>query len=307
VSRFDVPGSKRVEGVVQRHHIRYFSIPVEKRAVISKIALESYKNGVSPTVLAITASTDAPIPRQIYAAAPKPAPKPPEALPKSGETLPPEAQPGALRVLLIGGGSSHDFEQWFHQDDSATLKAAGKIVPAYTANLEEALALLPNADVVVISANQAPFGTPPFQQALQAFAAAGHGIVVLHPGVWYNWAPVSGYNARIVGGGARSHDALGPFTVTVAQPQHPIMRDVPATFEVTDELYQVVLEPTANCDVLATTSTSKRTNQQHPSVWTVPNPTARIACIALGHDGKVHDLPAFKTILVNAVRWVGGK
>src|SRR5258708_5114575 len=79
--------------------------------------------------------------------------------------------------------------------------------------------------------------------------------------------PATGYNGRYVGGGVRSHDALGPFTVTVDQPQHAIMTGVPATFEVQDELYQTTLDPAAGCQVLATTSTSKKTNQTHPSVW----------------------------------------
>ena len=35
-----------------------------------------------------------------------------------------------------------------------------------------------------------------------------------------------------------------------------------------------------------------------------PHPTARIVGITLGHDERVHDLAAFKTLLANAVRWV---
>ena len=43
-----------------------------------------------------------------------------------------------------------------------------------------------------------------------------------------------------------------------------------------------------------------------PSVWIVKHPKARIVCIALGHDGKAHDLPAYKTMLRNAVAWAAG-
>jgi type 1 glutamine amidotransferase len=132
-------------------------------------------------------------------------------------------------------------------------------------------------------------------------------VVVLHPGAWYNWPKETGYNTTFLGGGARSHDALGPFTVTVRKPEHPVMKDVPASFEVADELYQVTQEPGAKWDVLATTSTSKKTGQEHPSVWVVPRAKGRVMGIALGHDGKVHELPAFKTLLINAVKWAGGK
>jgi hypothetical protein len=62
----DVPGSKRANGIVQKHHVRYFSTPVNDRSPIQFIVLESYKNGISPTTLAITASNDAPQPRRRY-------------------------------------------------------------------------------------------------------------------------------------------------------------------------------------------------------------------------------------------------
>lgn len=59
----DVPGSKRAEGIVKQHHVRYFSLPVEHRTPVARLILESYKNGVAPTTLAITADNDAPKPR----------------------------------------------------------------------------------------------------------------------------------------------------------------------------------------------------------------------------------------------------
>ncbi len=63
VSGDDVPGSKRVDGIVKRNHVRYFSLAVREGSPITTLVLESYKNGISPTTLAITASTDAPRPR----------------------------------------------------------------------------------------------------------------------------------------------------------------------------------------------------------------------------------------------------
>src|ERR1043165_2104335 len=95
----------------------------------------------------------------------------PPAPAKSGETFA-AAKPGALKVLLIGGGSSHDFEKWFHQADSATLKGAGFDV-AYTAQVNEALAVLPQADALVLSTNQKEFGAASFQEALRKFTTAG--------------------------------------------------------------------------------------------------------------------------------------
>jgi len=81
---------------------------------------------------------------------------------------------------------------------------------------------------------------------------------------------------------------------------------------VIDELYYVngaepIPEGTAPIQVLAETTPSQKYHKPHPSVWITKNDKSRIVGIALGHDGRVHDLAAFKEILTNAVRWVGGK
>jgi type 1 glutamine amidotransferase len=55
--------------------------------------------------------------------------------------------------------------------------------------------------------------------------------------------------------------------------------------------------------VLAETSPSVRFKKPHPSVWTTSRGKGRVVGIALGHDERVHDLAAFKTLLANAVRW----
>jgi uncharacterized protein len=87
------------------------------------------------------------------------------------------------------------------------------------------------------------------------------------------------------------------------------MKGVPASFEVEDELYYMNAEAdkipagTAPIEVLAETSPSVRFKQPHPAVWITRHPTARIVGITLGHDERVHDHPAFRTLLVNAVQW----
>jgi type 1 glutamine amidotransferase len=41
-------------------------------------------------------------------------------------------------------------------------------------------------------------------------------------------------------------------------------------------------------------------------VWLVTDEKARIVCITLGHAADAHGNPAFKTLLINAVKWLGG-
>ena len=43
------------------------------------------------------------------------------------------------------------------------------------------------ADVAVISVNRQFFDTPAYRKALLDFAAAGKGLVMLHPGTWYGY------------------------------------------------------------------------------------------------------------------------
>jgi type 1 glutamine amidotransferase len=91
------------------------------------------------------------------------------------------------------------------------------------------------------------------------------------------------------------------------------MKDVPASFEVEDELYYVNAEPdkipagTAPITVLAQTSPSIKYKQSHPAVWVTQHDKARVIGLTLGHDQRVHDLPAYRTLLVNAVKWTAGK
>jgi type 1 glutamine amidotransferase len=215
-------------------------------------------------------------------------------------------------VLIIGGGSSHNFAKFFGETDSATLKAAG-YTTHYTEDRDQAASELKDADVAIISVNRKFFDTPAYRKALMDFAAAGKGIIMLHPGTWYGFAEWPELNAQIVGGGARGHDKLGPFTVSVVAKEHPVMKGVPASFDVTDELYYVNAEPdktpegTAPIEVLAQTSPSQKFSKPHPSVWVTKHDKARIVGIALGHDERVHDLGAYQSILTNAVKWVSSK
>ena len=288
---------------------------MQQTGVIEKLVLESPGNRIAATTVAITAeiggSANPPAPAPAAPVAP-PAVAPPAAISADDpRTTAPMGQKFAepkpaktLRVLLVGAGSSHDFPRFFLRADADMLRAAGGIDTAATPNLEEALALLPQADVLVLSANHASFGTPQFQQALNKFADAGKGVVVLHAGTWRNWAPASRFNQRFVGGGTTSHGS-GEFAVTVKQPAHPLLRGVPATFQIKDENYHAEIDNVAAVEVLAENAPDK--GAAHPSVWIVKDSKARIACITLGHAAEAHGNPAFKTLLTNAVNWTGGR
>jgi type 1 glutamine amidotransferase len=210
----------------------------------------------------------------------------------------------ALRVLLVGSGSSHDFPKYFLGTDAVTLKAAGGMDIAATPNLDEALALLPQADVLVFSGNHDQYGKEEFQKALNDFADKRKGIVLLHAATWDHpgW---KGYNARFVGGKTPSH-GKGEFEVTVKDTKHAVTKSVPPTFKINDENYRFEIGSKTKVDVCCYNAPDGGKDPL-PSVWTVKDKKTRIVCITLGHDAAAHDNPAYKTLLVNSVNWVAGR
>jgi putative heme-binding domain-containing protein len=335
----EVAGSRYVEGITDGQQMRLLTLELSRPAVAKTLILESPANNKTvPVIAAITAdlqgrtgfqpvkSTPGLMPgpdakgkgkgkgkANAKAQAPLPTTGPKEGGQGDGPLVP--AQPiaweaGKTKVLVIGGGSSHDFANFFGTTDVATLKAAGLSVH-YTEDRDQATSELANADVAVISVNRKFFDTAAYRKALFDFAAAGKGIVMLHPGTWYGFQAWPELNAKIVGGGARGHDKIHPFEVKKVK-DHPVMQGVPDSFTVEDELYYMNAEPekipegTAAIEVLAETSPSDKFQQPHPSVWVTQHPSARIVGITIGHDQRTHDHPAFKTLLENAVKWASG-
>ena len=93
------------------------------RAVVVKITLESLNNLVAATWVGITAE----VPGNDGASL-SPTSVPAEAAPAT-----PTFQWGSgLKTLIVGGGSSHDFQRFFNLADVATLKATGKASVHYT-------------------------------------------------------------------------------------------------------------------------------------------------------------------------------
>jgi uncharacterized protein len=327
----EVPGSKGIEGLADGQEPRLLTLELTKKAVAKTLILESPAgNKTPPVVIAVTADIEGKGPAPLSADASKRPTPPargkgkakaaqgPETGPKEGgkgdgplvPAAPVQWEAGKTRVLVIGGGSSHNFKDFFGTTDVATLKAAGFSVH-YTEDRDQAATELANADAAIISVNRKFFDTGAYRKALFDFAAAGKGIVMLHPGTWYGFSGWPELNAQIVGGGARGHDKIHPFDVKAVKADHPVMKDVPASFTVEDELYYVNAEGTPEgtnpIEVLAETSNSDKYQKPHPSVWITKHPKARVVGLALGHDARTHDLKPYQQLLINAAKWTSGK
>ncbi|HYT61536.1 MAG TPA: ThuA domain-containing protein, partial [Haliangiales bacterium] len=218
----------------------------------------------------------------------------------------PASGSGPVRVLIVGGGSSHDFDRWFNQEDSKTLSANGRATVKYTDKPDDVLPALKELDVLYLSNNQ-PLKDPALRKGIFDFAEAGKGLLLVHPALWYNWADWPEYNRALVGGGARSHDKYGEFEVHVNIPQHPIMAGLPRSFKITDELYHFEPDKEGKPILVLAYGNNLATGRSYPVAWIVKSPTTRIVCITLGHDGAAHELPAYQTLLQNALKWAAGK
>ncbi len=210
-----------------------------------------------------------------------------------------------ISTMIVGGGSSHDFQRWFNQADAETLRGVGAKV-IYTENTAGLAKAIEKVDVLYLSNNK-PFEDQETKNAIFKHVASGKGLLLVHPALWHNWKDWPEYNRDLCGGGSRGHDRFGEFTVNTTQKDHPIMQNVPKSFPISDELYYFVPDPEGPGIETLATATSTKKQKTYPSVFVVKHPKARIGGITLGHDGLDHDHPAYKTILKNAFIWLSNK
>ncbi|MEJ7740909.1 MAG: ThuA domain-containing protein [Chitinophagaceae bacterium] len=211
-----------------------------------------------------------------------------------------------IRTLIVGGGSSHDFNRWYKQADSVTLSADGFASVTYTSGIDSIIPLLPQIDVLYLSNNQ-PMTDPNLRKAIFDFVESGKGLVLAHGATWYNWKDWPEYNAKLVGGGSTGHERYGNFDVSIVNANHPITQNVEKTFNIKDELYRMKPDSTGpGLDVLAI-ATVPGSQTTYPLLWVTKHSKGRIVGFTLGHDGEAHDLPVYQTLLKNAIKWAARK
>lgn len=210
-----------------------------------------------------------------------------------------------IRVLIVGGGTAHDFDHWYKQVDATTLERDGLCSVVYTSNTDSIPQYLKAADVLYLVTNQSI--NTESRKAIFDFVNAGKGLVLGHAALWYNWLDWVDYNLKLVSGGANKHEPYGSFDEDIVNPNHPVTKDVEPHFMVKDERYHYAVDPSGpGIEVLATNHVIGNVIA-YPSVFVVKNRKARIICIALGHDEGSHNIAPYQTLLRNAVKWVARK
>ncbi len=221
-----------------------------------------------------------------------------------------------IRVLMVGGGTSHDFARWYKTVDGQTLTRDGFATVNYVGDPDSISVYLPQSDVLYLSNNR-PITNPAVRQAIMAHADAGKGLLIAHAAMWYNWKDWPEYNKTIVSGGSRGHDKYGAFDVSITEPRHPVTKGVEPKFTLKDERYYYKPDSTGpGVTVLASSSRSRsgvpagavaEGETIFPSVFVVKHPKARIVGLALGHDAESHNIANYQTLLRNSVQWVARK
>lgn len=289
IRRHDVPGSEYVEGVLAPGSIgqvrRFHLDPARPEARVRALVLESFDNELAPTFLALTAQL-----RGVSE-------------PEGDASARPLSKP---RVLIVGGGSSHDFDRWFDESLRAALEgtsglAAGEI--EYTARTWEIEARLATLEVLVLANNQ-PLEGAELRQGIVDFVDGGGGLLILHAAAWHNWTDWPEFNRELVGGGSRSHGPYAAFDVLRAEGSHPLLEGLPDRFELRDELYRFEPDSSGTPITVLATGVSVDGSERYPVAFTVDRPGGRIACVTLGHDGEAHRHPAFQRLVRNAVAWL---
>ena len=114
-------------------------------------------------------------------------------------------------------------------------------------------------------------------------------------------------------GGVRFKNYIAPLadgTLIVEDKQHPVMKDVPASFVVPDdEWYTYDKSPRPNVHVLANVDESSYTPASdikmgdHPVVWVNESKKARNGYFQIGHSSKLYETEGFTTMFRNAINW----
>ena len=172
------------------------------------------------------------------------------------------------------------------------------------------------AALVFSNSNNEAFANDAQRDAFQRYIRAGGGFVGIHSasGSERDWP----YFWSVLGGKFVRHPKLQKFTVRVADAHHPATRDLPATFEWTDECYYldhlnpdihplIVVDPAQLDDPQKATYPGDRFGDRMPLAWYQKFDGGREFYIALGHRKEDYANPILYRQILGGILWAIGK
>ncbi|MFE6487237.1 ThuA domain-containing protein [Streptomyces sp. NPDC057757] len=150
---------------------------------------------------------------------------------------------------------------------------------------------------------------PAQQTAFQTYVDSGGGYLGVHAAAdtEYDWP----YYGRLVGAYFQSHPAIQRATVRNENRAHPATAHLGPTWTRTDEWYNYRANPRAGVRVLQsldeTTYSGGGMGSDHPITWCHSQGAGRSFYTGLGHTTESYSDPAFRSLLLGAVRYAAGQ
>ena len=144
------------------------------------------------------------------------------------------------------------------------------------------------------------------RENFRKFVAGGKGLVLVHfaCGAFQDWPEFRKIAGRVYDPKLPPHDPRGPYTVHIADPQHPITKGL-SDFDADDELY-TCLAGEAPIRILATAK-SKITGKDEPMAFVLEYGKGRVFHSPLGHDVKALKLPGVAELFRRGTAWAAGR
>ena len=145
------------------------------------------------------------------------------------------------------------------------------------------------------------------QSALQSYIDGGGGFVGVHSAAdtEYEWP----YYERLVGALFEGHPPIQAATLRNEDRTHPATSHLSATWRRTDEWYNYRSNPRSQVHVLQSldeSTYSGGTMGDHPITWCHAQGAGRSFYTGLGHTNETYAEPAFRSLLLGAIRYAMG-
>jgi uncharacterized protein len=245
----------------------------------------------------------------------------------------------AIKTLVVSGQSNpgHNNAEITGQLKSI-LEGAGRftleeaVSPAKGEDMSGFKPAFSNYQLVVLNYDGDPWPAET-RNAFAQFMRTGGGLVVVHSadnafpewkefnemiglGGWRGRTANAGPYLRFrnrkwvaysVPGVAGSHGQARPYVVTTREPEHPIMRGLPAEWlHLSDELYDRLRGPAKNVVVLASAMTDTNTGgsgEEEPVLMAITYGQGRIFHTTMGHDANAMKCLGFAVTLQRGAEW----